>query len=113
VVGNGDLAGADDLVDEDEVSPDAAGDRPDRDFVGAGEDPGRNPLDLQGPGLGQQGFHMAGDAVRPQAADDRGDAAGRDVLDSNLGGPGGRAALAAPAQDVDVAVDEAGDDERP
>ena len=50
VVAHGDLAGADDLVDEDEVGADAPGQGPDRDLVGPREDEGRDALESRGPG---------------------------------------------------------------
>jgi len=50
------------------------------------------------------------DPVRAQAADDRRDAARDDVLDPDLRGARRRAAFAAPAQDMDVGIDEPGDD---
>ena len=110
VVGQGDFAGPDDFVDEDEVGADASGDRLHRKLVGAREQPGRDALDLQGPGFGQERGHVAGDAVRAQAADDRGHAARGDVLDGDFGRPGGRTAFSAAAQDMDVRIDESGQD---
>ena len=110
VVAHGDLAGPDDLVDEDEVGADAAGQGPDRDLVGPRKDERRDALGLEGPGLGQQRGHVAGDAVGAQAADDRRDPARDDVLDPDLRGAGGGPAFAAAAEDMDVGVDEPRDD---
>jgi hypothetical protein len=53
---------------------------------------------------------MAGDAVSAQASDDGRDTVGDDRLDPYFGSPGGGAALAASAQDVDVGIDQAGDE---
>jgi hypothetical protein len=110
VVAHGDLAGPDDLVDEDEVGADAPRQGLDGDLVGARVDEGRDALDIEGPGLGQERGHVAGDAVGPETADDRRDSARDDVLDADLRGPRRRAALAAAAQDVDVGVDEPRDE---
>ncbi len=113
VIAHGDLAGADDLVDDDEVGADASRQGADRDLIGPRVDEGRNALDLEGPGLGQKGGHVAGDAVGPQAADDGRDAARDDVLDPDLGGARRRPAFASASQEVNVGIDEPGEDAFP
>jgi len=75
VIGYGDFSGSDDFVDEHEIGSHGSGQRLYGDFVGSGEDEGRDPFMFKGIGLGQKRAHVSGDAVGAQASDQSGHAA--------------------------------------
>ena len=108
VIGHGDLAHADHLVDERQVAAHVAEQRGRGHLVGAGVDPAAGAFGAQRLGLHQQALERTREAVGAQGADHRGDAALEELADAQLGGARGRAAFAAGPGDVHVAVDEAG-----
>jgi hypothetical protein len=79
VVGEGELADADDRVDEDDVAADAAGEGGDRELVAAGVAVGGQALVAQAEGAGDEVGDGAGGAVGAEDADDGGDAGGGEL----------------------------------
>ena len=77
-------------------------------MVSAGGHIGGDALFVQSHGLGVEIFHGPGLAVGAQNAQDGGDTAPDQLGEPDLGGPGVEAALAAAAGDVDMLVDDAG-----
>ena len=108
VIGNRHLADPDDLVQHHNVLHQAVRQRLDRHAIGACIRIGRNSFGLQSMGLCQQGRHISGHAVCADAADHRSDAVQNQIFQIGLRRPGGKAALAASAHDMLMAVDKAG-----
>ncbi len=111
VVRDGDLAGADHLLDEEEVPLDASGEREERHTVGAGEDEGRKAFLLECVRLREEDGKAPGDAVGAETPDDGRHPSANGVAERELGSPARVAAFSSAARDVDVSVDEARDGE--
>ena len=113
VIADRQLAHAEHHVDEHDVEPDAAGGRHRRHVVAAGVAEGAQPF------LGEPARHRhqlrrgAHRVVGAEHADRRGHAAGGEPAERERRDPGLRAGLAAAAGEVDVPVDQAGDDPAP
>jgi hypothetical protein len=110
VVGDRELADAQDLVDVDDVPAHASGQGRRRDVIAARERVGGDPLVVESPDPRQELGGRARRVVGPQQADDRGDPRGGEAGERHGGDLGGGSRLASASGDVDVRVDQSGDE---
>ena len=97
-------------VDENEIPLYAAAEGGGWVAVGAGEHIAVHALFRQGMRLGIKRFQAAGDAVRSEKPYDGGDASGGKIRQAGFRRAGGKAVLTAAARDVNVQINESGDE---
>jgi hypothetical protein len=107
-VGDGDLTRADDLPDEQDVVADCCQQARRRHAIATGPEPRIDPLLAQRLRLSHEARHVLHRDVDTETADDGGHAESDDLFDEELRGHRREAALAAPAENVLVRIDQPG-----
>ena len=113
MVGEGHLADADDRFEQRDIVADTAAEALDRQLVGAGHRPGAHALGAYRVRLCDEGSRAARHVVGAKQTDDRRHAALYHIGENEFGRTRSKTALASAADDVHMAVYDAGDEDFP